>query len=121
MESRFGPLGRGTRRLVIGGHAYALRDVLARLGLGFDGCRTIDGFELAPAHFAVRYYDPDEQRIVAFEFDAEFRYRAEMRVHVAEWLGLEVLATGALTADGPPPPGGWGGDGGAGGSKRTSS
>jgi hypothetical protein len=87
MEARFGRPGSGARRLTIAGQVYTLAEAMARLGIGFDGCRTIDGVTLGPAHFAVRYYDPEEQRLVAYEFDAEFRYLGELRVHVAEWIG----------------------------------
>jgi hypothetical protein len=87
MEARFGRPGSGARRLTIAGEDCTLAEAMARLGIGFDGCRTIDGFALGPAHFALRYYDPEEQRLVAYEFDAEFRYLGELRVHVAEWLG----------------------------------
>ena len=96
MEARFGPLGRGARRLTVAGQAYTLSEIMRRLGIDFEGCRTIDGFELDAVHFAVRYYDPDEQRIVVHEFDAGFRYVTETRVHVAEWVG-----DGALAGDGP--------------------
>lgn len=94
MEARFGRPGSGARRLTVAGTLYTLPELMARLGIGFEGCRTIDGFELAPGHFAVRFHDADEQRIVAYEFDAEFRYLAEMRVHIAEWIGDEALQEG---------------------------
>jgi hypothetical protein len=91
MESRFGRPGSGTQHLTVAGRAYPLPDVMLRLGLAFEGCRTIDGVTLGPDHFAVRFYDPEEQRVVAYEFDAEFRYLGEMRVHVADWVGEEAL------------------------------
>jgi len=94
MEARFGRPGSGARRLTIAGQAYTLPDVMLRLGLAFEGCRTIDGIALGPAHFAVRFYDAEEQRVVAYEFDAEFRYLGEMRVHVADWVGEEALQEG---------------------------
>ena len=99
METRFGPLGRGVRELVVAERAYALPELLARLGLAFEG-RVIDGFALEAGHFAVRYHDPEEQRIVVYEFDAELRYRGETRVHVAEWIGEEGLALGAGPEEG---------------------
>lgn len=92
MEARFGALGTGRRCLRVGARAYALEELLSILGLGFEGCRAIDAHELGTGHFAVRYYDPEEQRVVAFEFDAEFRYLRESRVHVAEWVGDEALS-----------------------------
>ena len=94
MERRFGAFGAGQRALTVGDRVYALPELMARLGIDFQGCRTIDGFALAPGHFAVRFYDPDEQRIVAYEFDGEFRYLTEQRVHVAEWVGEAALAEG---------------------------
>ncbi len=94
MEARFGPPGSGARHLTVAGRAYTLADVMGRLGIAFEGCRTIDGFALGPTHFAVRYDDADEQRIVAYEFDAEFRYVAETRAHIAEWVGDAALALG---------------------------
>ena len=95
MESRFGRVGSGARRLSVGDALYSLPELMTRLGIAFEGCRTIDGFQLGPTHFAVRFYDPDEQRIVAYEFDAGFRYVAETRVHVAEWVGDAALQEGS--------------------------
>lgn len=94
MEARLGPLGASARQLTVGGRPYRLGELPARLGLGFEGCRLIDGFELGPGTFVVRYYDPEEQRIVAVESDPEFHSRGEMRADVAEWVGHEGLATG---------------------------
>jgi hypothetical protein len=99
MEARFGPLGRGLPELTVAGRAYRLSELLDRLGLAFEGCRTIDGFALGADHFAVRYYDPEEQRIVVYEFDAELRHRRETRVHVAEWIGEEGLALGDVPGE----------------------
>jgi hypothetical protein len=94
MEARFGRLGSGARRLTVAGVSYTLPELMTRLGIAFEGCRTIDGFALTPGRFAVRFYDGDEQRIVAYEFDETFRYLAETRVHVAEWVGDAALAEG---------------------------
>jgi hypothetical protein len=94
MESRFGRPGAGARQLTVAGTAYSLVELMARLDLAFEGCRTIDGFAFSPDHFAVRFYDPEEQRIVAYEFDAAFRYLGESRVHIAEWIGDAALQEG---------------------------
>jgi hypothetical protein len=105
MERRFGPPGVGRREIQVGGQVYSLAEVMVRLGLAFEGCRTIDGFELGPGHFTVRYYDAEEQKVVAYEFDAEFRYLGETCVHVAEWVGEDALhsPTWMTTEDGGPP------------------
>lgn len=91
MEARFGPLGAGRRELRIAGLTYTRVEALARLGLAFEGCRSIDALELGPERFAVRYYDPEAQQVVAQEFDAHFRYLSETRVHVSEWVGEEAM------------------------------
>jgi hypothetical protein len=98
MEARFGPPGTGRRELTIGHTAYGLAAVMARLGLDFQGCRTIDGFDLGSAGFAIRYYDPEEQRIVVYEFDGDFRYLGETRVEAAAWAGEDVLVLGGPVA-----------------------
>jgi hypothetical protein len=91
MEARFGRLGSGGRRLAVGGADYAVPELMARLGIAFEGCRSIDGLALGPDRYAVRFLDGDEQQIVAYEFDSEFRYLTETRVHVAEWIGDAAL------------------------------
>jgi len=87
MEARLGALGTGRRSLVVGARVYTLSELLDTLGLGFEGCRAIDALELGEGQFAVRYYDPEEQRVVAVEFDGGFRYLRESRVPAAEWAG----------------------------------
>jgi hypothetical protein len=99
MEARFGPPGAGRRELRIGRTAYGLTEAMVRLGIHFEGCRTIDGFELGRSRFAVRYYDPEEQRVVAYEFDSQFRYLGETRVDIAEW--AECTGEDVLALDGP--------------------
>jgi hypothetical protein len=94
MEARFGRPGSGARRLTVAGRLYTLAEAMTRLGIAFEGCRTIDGFSLGPTRFALRYYDPEEQRLVAYEFDSEFRFVGELRVHIAEWIGEDALQEG---------------------------
>lgn len=88
-ERRFGALGTGQRALTIGGARYDLPALMERLGLAHQECRTIDAMEVGQAGFVIRFLDAEDQRIVAYEFDAEFRYVGETRVHVAEWIGEE--------------------------------
>jgi hypothetical protein len=88
-EARFGALGTGTRLLLVGGHTFALAELMERLGLAAEGSRPIDAGEIEADRFVIRYLDSEEQRVVAYEFDRHFRYLAETRVHVAEWIGEE--------------------------------
>lgn len=88
-EARFGPLGAGTRTLRINDAAFTLLELMDRLGLRNHECRGIDALAVSDDRFAIRFLDTAEQRIVAYEFDAGFRYIGETRVHVAEWIGEE--------------------------------
>jgi hypothetical protein len=89
IESRFGNLGRGQKSLIIGGVEYDLPTLLTRLDLGFEDSWPIDVQTVSENHFCIRYYDGQDQRIVAHEFDATFAFIGETRAHVAEWVGDE--------------------------------
>jgi len=87
MESRYGPLGSGLQNLKISGADYSLAELMVRMGLHFDDRWTIDGLALPQGNFVIRYFDSQDQRVVAQEFDADLGFLAESRVHIAEWEG----------------------------------
>lgn len=89
IESRYGPLGSGAQSLTVGGTEYTLPELLLRLGLYFDDSRPIDGLRTSEGRYVVRYYDGQDQRVVACEFDAELRLLGETRAYIAEWVGEE--------------------------------
>jgi hypothetical protein len=89
IESRFGKLGNGQKSVIIGDAEYDLTTLLTRLDLGFEDSWPIDVQAVSEKHFCIRYYDGQDQRIVAHEFDASFAFIAETRAHVAEWVGDE--------------------------------
>ncbi|MBZ5628450.1 MAG: hypothetical protein LAO06_06235 [Acidobacteriia bacterium] len=89
IEARFGPLGCGTQLLTIGGDKLGMDELLHRMGLDFDDAKPIDLIAVSENRYALRYYDGQDQRIVAHEFDAEMRFLEETRAHVAEWIGEE--------------------------------
>jgi hypothetical protein len=87
IESRYGPLGTGAQLMVVEGTEYDMPTLLARMGLNFEDSRGIDVVEVSPGRYVVRYYDGEDQRIVAHEFDDQFRFLGELRAHIAEWIG----------------------------------
>ena len=87
MESRYGLLGSGTQILTIDAVDYTPAELLFHMGLNFDDSRGIDLVVVSAGHYAVRYYDGQDQRVVAHEFDASFRFLGETRAHIAEWIG----------------------------------
>ena len=87
IESRFGALTRTEHQsIVIGGREWDLWDLLVHMGLNFDDAKPID-VQTTGDHYVVRYYDGQDQRVVAHEFDADFKFIAETRGHIAEWIG----------------------------------
>ena len=89
MESRYGALGSGEQTLTIQGLSYGLAELMSQMGLHFDDSRAIDVLTLAEGRYVIRYYDAQDQRVVAQEFDANFHLLRETRAHSAEWLGEE--------------------------------
>jgi hypothetical protein len=89
MERRFGPLGSGRQELNIGGETLGIDEFLHRMGLDFDDAKPIDLITVSENRYAVRYYDGQDQRIVAHEFDGGLNFLEETRAHVAEWIGEE--------------------------------
>lgn len=89
MENRYGPLGTGAQYLAIKGAMYSVAELLQCMGLNFDDSRAIDVLTLAEGHYAIRYYDGQDHRIVGHEFDDAFQFVRELRAHIAEWIGDE--------------------------------
>ncbi|HYV42508.1 MAG TPA: hypothetical protein VEO02_12020 [Thermoanaerobaculia bacterium] len=89
IESRYGPLGSGAQTLRIKDVVYPVSELLVRMGLNFDDSRAIDALALTDGRYVFRYYDGQDQRVVALEFDADFRSLGEVRAQFPEWIGDE--------------------------------
>lgn len=87
MEERYGALGTGQFNLSIAGQVYDLYALLEVLGLAFEDIKPIDAHVMGENLYAVRYFDPEDRNIVAYEFDGAFRHIRETIVHIAEWMG----------------------------------
>lgn len=87
IESRYGPLWSGRQVITVNGAEYDLAALLFHLGLNFEDSRGIDVLEVSAECYVVRYYDGEDQRVVAHEFDGGFRFLGEIRAHIAEWIG----------------------------------
>jgi len=88
MEERFGEIGEGLMELTIEGKRFDLYQLLKGIGMDHADIRPIDAHYVdGPDRFAVRFFDLEERSIVAYEFNAEFRYLGEQRVHIDEWMG----------------------------------
>ncbi len=87
IESRYGPLGSGGQTLTVKGIVYTVPELLVRMALNFDDSRAIDAQALPGGRYVFRYYDGQDQRVVALEFDADFRPVGEVRAQYPEWIG----------------------------------
>ena len=87
IERRYGPLGSGARSLSIRGVTYSLAELLSQLGAEFDDSKPIDALVLEGGHYVLCYIDGQDLRVVAAEFDADFRLHSELRASLAEWEG----------------------------------
>jgi hypothetical protein len=87
IESRFGKLGSGQASIVLKDAEYDLETLLTRMDLKLEDSWPIDVVTVAENTYCVRYYDGQDQRIVAHEFDGEFCFIRETRGHIAEWVG----------------------------------
>jgi len=79
IESRYGALGSGGQALTIKGVVYSVPELLVCMALNFDDSRAIDALELPGGRYVFRYYDGQDQRVVALEFDADFHPLGEVR------------------------------------------
>ena len=87
IEGRFGPLGSGAQSLAIHGVTYSLSHLLSQIGAEFDDSKPIDALMLSEGRYVLRYLDGQDQRVVASEFDADFRLLRETRANITEWEG----------------------------------
>ncbi|HLM79057.1 MAG TPA: hypothetical protein VK302_00355 [Terriglobales bacterium] len=87
IEGRFGPLGSGAQSLAIRGTTYSLPQLLAQIGAEFDDSKPIDALTLPEGRYVLRYIDGQDLRVVASEFDADFRVLGETRASITEWEG----------------------------------
>jgi hypothetical protein len=87
IERRFGPLGSGAQSLAIRGVNYSLAQLLSQIGAEFDDSKPIDALALPEEHYVLRYVDGQDQRVVAVEFDDDFRLLGELRASLSEWEG----------------------------------
>ena len=85
IERRFGPLGSGAQSLAIRGVTFSLAQLLSQIGAEFDDSKPIDALALVGGHYVLRYIDGQDQRVVAAEFDDDFRLHSEVRANIAEW------------------------------------
>ena len=87
IERRYRPLGSGAQSLAIRGVRHSVSQLLSQIGAEFDDNKPIDALALAGGHYVLRYIDGQDQRVVAAEFDDDFRLLGETRASLTEWEG----------------------------------
>lgn len=88
VELTFGPLGAGEQEVRLGSDRLTPRLTLERLGLSYEDIDPIDLVTIEEGRrWVVRYFDPEDRRVVVMEFGPEFSIVSETRIHVKEWMG----------------------------------
>jgi len=89
IEKTYGKLGTGAEAIFIRNQVVLADEVLAQMGILFEGTPTIDCGTLAPNRHYVRFYDNEDRHIVVIEFDNDLQLLVEHHSHLAEWIGEE--------------------------------
>ncbi len=85
LEEIYGALGTGSQTVTLRGVTYPVSELLSLMDLNFDDSRAIDAIALPDGRWLFRYYDGQDQRVVALELDAGFRCLGEVRAKLPGW------------------------------------
>lgn len=94
IEEEFGPLWSGEDTITVGDRIFTKEGLKRALDLYAADVVGIDLKSLPEGHFAFRFYDGDDRRVVVFVLDRELNILRELRAHIAEWLEDEYYESG---------------------------
>ncbi len=94
IEEEFGPLWSGEDTITVGDRIFTKEGLKRALDLYAADIVGIDLKSLPEGHFAFRFYDGDDRRVVVFVLDRELNILRELRAHIAEWLEDEYYESG---------------------------
>jgi hypothetical protein len=87
IEARYGPIGEGRKILFVGGTPMALGTLARRLNLQYTDLVPIDAGELPDGTYWLRFYDNEQRKVVAVEFNREYDFTGERGADIMDWLG----------------------------------
>jgi hypothetical protein len=87
IEERYGKIGDGRKILFVNGAPVALPTLARRLALQYTDLVPIDAGELPDGTYWLRFYDNEQRKVVAVEFDREYAFTGERGADIMDWLG----------------------------------
>ncbi len=89
IEERYGLIGTGAKVLFLRGVPTALPRIARALALDFSDLVPIDAGTLSDGRRWIRFYDGEQRKVVAIEFDDEYNVVGENGADIMDWLGDE--------------------------------
>ncbi|HZW37312.1 MAG: hypothetical protein ACM319_08560 [Deltaproteobacteria bacterium] len=89
IEERYGPIGSGGKVLFIAGMPMGLKKISRKLALLYEDLIPIDAGTLPSGRNWIRYYEGEQRKVIALEFDGEFNIVGENGADIMDWIGDE--------------------------------
>jgi hypothetical protein len=89
IEERYGPIGAGGKVLFVGGMPMGLGKISRKLALLYEDLIPIDAGTLPAGPHWIRFYEGEQRKVIALEFDGEFNIVGENGADIMDWLGDE--------------------------------
>lgn len=87
IEERYGRIGTGGKILFLKGVPTALPKIARKLMMSYTDLIPIDAGKLPEGRCWIRFYDGEQRKVVAVEFDEEFNLLKEAGADIMDWLG----------------------------------
>jgi hypothetical protein len=87
IEERYGKIGEGRKILFVNGAPVALNALSRRLALQYTDLVPIDAGELPDGTYWLRFYDNEQRKVMAVEFDRSYTFTGERGADIMDWLG----------------------------------
>ena len=89
IEESYGPIGTGGKVLFMQGVPMGLKKISRRLALLYEDLIPIDAGTLPAGRHWIRFYEGEQRKVIALEFDDEFNILGENGADIMDWIGDE--------------------------------
>lgn len=89
IEERYGPIGSGGKVLFIDGMPVGLKKISRKLALLYEDLIPIDAGTLSAGRHWIRFYEGEQRKVIALEFDGGFNIVGENGADIMDWIGDE--------------------------------
>ncbi|HEY7528214.1 MAG TPA: hypothetical protein VH660_03615 [Candidatus Deferrimicrobiaceae bacterium] len=89
IEESYGPIGTGGKVLFMQGVPMGLKKISRKLALLYEDLIPIDAGTLPAGRHWIRFYEGEQRKVIALEFDDEFNILGENGADIMDWIGDE--------------------------------